>query len=236
MSLYRKYRPSSLSELRGNIEVVTSLQNLLSEDKFPHAILLHGPTGCGKTTVGRIIATELGSQGLDFKEVDSADFRGIDTIREIRKNSQYKPVESKCRVWIIDECHKLTNDAQNAFLKILEDTPEHVYFVLCTTEPEKLIKTIRSRCLQMQMSPLSDADMSKLLRVTARAEGERLEKEVLDQIIMDSLGLPRTALQILEQVISVPDEQRLEAAKRSAENQSQIVHQTQRAIKTSSNR
>lgn len=224
MSLYHKYRPTSLSDVKGNVEVVTSLTNMLkNKSEFPHSLLLHGPTGCGKTTVARIVARELGAVGLDYKEIDSADFRGIDMVREIRKNSRYQPLEGACRVWVIDECHKLTNDAQNAFLKLLEDTPKHVYLILCTTEPEKLISTIRGRCMQLQMKPLSDTDMSSLLRIVARGEGERLEREVLDQLIMDGLGLPRNALQVLEQVLAVPGEQRLEVAKRSAEQQSQII-------------
>ncbi len=224
MSLYLKYRPKTLEDIKGNQEIVSTLQGMLQKpDKMPHSILLHGGTGCGKTTIGRIIAEELGCKGHDLKEVDSADFRGIDTIREIRKQSQFRPLESPCRVWILDECHKLSNDAMNALLKILEDTPKHVYFILCTTDPQKLISTIKGRCSQFQVNPLQERDMLKLLKEVVRAEEENLAKPVYMQIIQDSLGHPRNALQILDQVLRVEAEERLEVAKRSAKEQSESI-------------
>ena len=114
MSLYHKYRPTTLEDIRGNSEMVESLQAmLLDKETCSHSLLIHGPTGCGKTTIGRIIATELNCKGNDFREVNTADFRGIDTIREIRKQSQYKPLEGTSRVWLIDECHKMTKDRKS---------------------------------------------------------------------------------------------------------------------------
>ena len=224
MSLYLKYRPATLDEIRGNAEVIESLEGMLSDKPTcPHVFLIHGPTGCGKTTLGRIIAKRLDCKGNDFRDVDSADFRGIDTIREIRKNSQFKPLEGACRVWLIDECHKLTNDAQNALLKILEDTPRHVYFVLCTTEPIKLIPTIRGRCSQFAVKPLNERQMFGLLRSVVKAEGESIPKVVYEQITQDSFGLPRNALQILDQVLRVEPEKRLEVVRHSAEQQSQSI-------------
>lgn len=223
-TLYLKYRPSSLEEVLGNTEIVEALDSMLSnKEKCPHSFLLAGPTGCGKTTIGRIISARLGCSGSDFVEVDSADFRGIDTVREIRKQSQYKPLEGSCRVWLIDECHKMTGDAQNALLKILEDTPNHVYFILCTTEPNKLLKTIQGRCSIFNVKQLEASQTIKLLRRVVRAEGETLEKEVYEQIAQDSMGHSRNALQILDQVLRVDPEKRLETAKRSAEEQSQSI-------------
>jgi len=224
MSLYLKYRPQTLAEMKGNNQIIRTLEGMLNNlEKCPHAFLLTGPTGCGKTTIGRIIANRLGCQGNDFREVDSADFRGIDTIRGIRNNTQFKALEGPCRVWLIDECHKLTNDAQNALLKILEDTPQHVYFILCTTEPQKLIATIKGRCSQFQVTPLNERQMTGLLRRTARGEGVKLDREIYEQIIQDSFGLPRNALQILEQVLSVEEEERLAVARRAAEEQSESI-------------
>ena len=213
-----------MDEIRGNTEVIESLEGMLSDKPTcPHAFLIHGPTGCGKTTIGRIIANRLDCKGNDFREVDSADFRGIETIRTIRSNSQFMPLESPCRVWLIDECHKLTNDAQNALLKILEDTPRHVYFVLCTTEPIKLIPTIRGRCSQFAVKPLNERQMFGLLRSVVKAEGTQMNRIVYEQITQDSFGLPRNALQILDQVLRVEPEKRLEVAQHSAEEQSQSI-------------
>ena len=223
MSLYHKYRPATFDEVVGNVEVVAALKSDLTKEDHPHAYLLHGPTGCGKTTLGRIIATELGCSEDDFKEVDSADFRGIDTVREIRRQSQYKPLSGKCRVWLLDEVHKMTNDAQSALLKALEDTPSHVYYVLATTDPQKLIATIKGRCSQYQVKQLTDSEMMTLLRSVVKAEGQKLTKEVYEQIIMDSQGHPRNALQILDQVLGVPAEMRIEVAKRAAEVQSDAI-------------
>jgi DNA polymerase III subunit gamma/tau len=222
MSLYLKYRPTEISEVIGNAEVLESIENALQKD-FPHSILLTGPTGCGKTTTGRIIANRLGAKGGDIIELDFASLRGIDSVRDIIHRSQFKPIEGKVKVWVIDEVHKATNDAQNAMLKILEDTPKHVYFILCTTDPQKLIATIKGRCQTFEMRPLSDRQMMGLLRSIVKAEEESLVKVVYDQIIMDSQGHPRNAIQILEQVLNVEPDKRLETARRSAEKQSQSI-------------
>jgi len=224
MSLYQKYRPQTLDQVRGNEEVVLVLTNLLKKKKeFPHTVLFHGETGCGKTTLARIIAKELGCKERDLAEINSADFRGIDTVRDIIKNSQYLPIEGEKRAWIIDEVHKMTNDAQNALLKLLEDSLPHVYFLLCTTEPQKLLPTIRGRCSEFQVKPLSNMQMHRLLRSVVRSEKETLADEVYEQIVQDSLGHPRNALQILEQVLSVPEEHRIQTAQKAAAQQSQII-------------
>lgn len=223
MSLYHKHRPQTLDDVVGNKETVEALRADLSKPEPPHAFLFSGPTGCGKTTLGRIVASILGSKGTDFQEIDSADFRGIDTVREIRRQTQFLPLESPCRVWLIDEVHKMTNDAQNAMLKGLEDAPPHVFFVLATTEPQKLLPTIRGRCAHYPVNPLNETQTLWLLRRTVKAEGASLSKAVYSQIVQDSEGLPRNALQILDQVLAVPEETRLEIAKRSGEQQSQTI-------------
>lgn len=224
MSLYLKHRPDSFEAIVGNTEVVEAIANMVSDkETCPHAFLLHGPTGCGKTTISRIIASSLGAYDMSYREIDSADFRGIDSIREIRKQSQFLPMTGDSIVWLIDECHKLTNDAQNALLKILEDTPSHVYFILATTEPQKLLPTIKGRCSSFQMNVLNDSEMLKLLRSIVKAEGESLEKSVYERIIQDSLGHPRNAIQILDQVLRVDEDMRLKVATKSAEEQSQSI-------------
>jgi DNA polymerase-3 subunit gamma/tau len=224
MGLYQRHRPNSLEELKGNQDIISTLSTMLEDiNKCPHSFLLTGDTGCGKTTIARIIANRLGCVGSDLREINTADNRGIDTIREIIKSSNYKAIEGPVKVWILDECHKYLADSQNALLKILEDTPKHVYFILCTTDPQKLLGTIKGRCSTFQVLPLSDTDMYSLLKKISRAEGQKIEKEVLDQIVQDSQGHPRNAINILEQVLCVDPEKQLQVARRSAEQQSQII-------------
>jgi DNA polymerase III subunit gamma/tau len=232
MSLHLKHRPKEFKEVIGNPNLVASLQGMLEDrGSFPHSLLFHGPMGCGKTTLARIVAKELNCGERDLKEIDSAQFRGIDTARELRNSCQYKPIEGESRVYIIDECHKMTNDAQNAMLKVLEDTPKHAYFILCTTEPQKLIGTVRNRCSEFQVSTLSDKEMLRLIKRVSHKEGEKLEEEVIKQVIEDALGIPRTALQILKQVFSVTDEKRLEMARKAAEEQSEVIQLCRALIK-----
>jgi len=224
MSLYHKYRPKELEDIRGNSDMIPLLQEMLSDKgKCSHAFLLHGPTGCGKTTIGRIIATELGCKGNDFREVNTADFRGIDTIREIRKQAQYKSLEGACSVWLLDEIHQMGTAGQHALLKMLEDASKHVYFILCTTEPQRLLPTIKGRCAQFQVRPLNERQMFGLLRSVVKAEDETCNKEIYEQIFQDSFGHPRNALQILEQVLLAEPENRLEVSKQAEAVQSQSI-------------
>ena len=231
MSLYLKYRPAQIEDMVGNEEICQAVTEMMNDPDRPHSFLFTGPTGCGKTTFGRILRTGLDCSDDDFREVDSADFRGIDTVREMRRQSQYRPKNGPCVIWLIDECHKMTNDAQNALLKILEDTPKHIYFILATTDPQKLLPTIRGRCSTFVVKPLNDNQMMALLRRTVKAENASLQKAVYAQIIEDCQGLPRNALQTLDQVLRVEPEQRLETAKTAAEELSQSIELCRALIK-----
>jgi DNA polymerase-3 subunit gamma/tau len=221
MSLYLKYRPQTFDEVVGNEAVITAMRSERAKDS--HAILMSGGSGCGKTTLGRIFARELGCVGGDFVELDTADFRGIETIRSVRRQVDFKPMEGPVRVWLLDEVHGLSNDAQDALLKTLEEPPPHVYFILCTTAPQKLKPTIRSRCTEYTVQPLEESEMISLLRKVVKGENATLQKALYQQIARDSLGHPRKALTILEQVLGMPEDKQAAIATKAAEEQSAVI-------------
>lgn len=224
MSLHLNHRPKSLEEFCGNTSTIGALEAVLSrEGEIPHAFLFTGPSGCGKTTLARIVATRLGCSEYDFKELNAADFRGIDTIREVRKQVTLRPLGGKCRVWILDECHSLSGDAQNALLKLLEDTPKHVYFMLCTTNPQKLIKTIISRCMEFQVGTLPENRIVRMLEGVVEKEKKVVPKQVLEHIAVICQGHPRRALVALDKVIDLPEEKMMRAVEQSQEEESQVI-------------
>uniref|UniRef100_A0A6M3IPZ3 Putative DNA polymerase n=1 Tax=viral metagenome TaxID=1070528 RepID=A0A6M3IPZ3_9ZZZZ len=155
--------------------------------------------------------------------MNTADFRGIDTVREIVRNMAIAPMSGSCRVWILDECHNLTKDAQHALLKALEDMPNHVYFLLATTDPGKLLDTIRTRCVTFEVKPLSDDEMKTLVAGIVEKEVVKVPTEVVDQIVFDSQGSARMALTILDKIIGMEPEEMLEAAKQQAADQNEAI-------------
>lgn len=215
--LYKKYRPKTLAGVVGNETTVNLLRNMLEKGTIPHTILLQGASGCGKTTLARILQRSLECSELDFIELNCSDFRGVETIRDIAKQMHFSPTGGKCRIWLLDEVHQMTKDAQNAALKILEDTPSHVYFLLCTTDPQKLISTIRNRCCQLSVELLSEASLRKLLDRVLKKEEVDLKEDLLDMIIDASAGSARKALVILDSVLNLPEEEREAAIKNDPE-------------------
>jgi DNA polymerase III gamma/tau subunit len=224
MSFYKRYRPRTLKGIVGQDGAIASLQRFIDKGTIPHCILFSGPSGVGKTTLGRILKTHLNCGDADFLEINSADFKGIDTIREIRRSVNLSPISGDCRIWFIDEAHKLTGDAQNALLKMLEDTPDHVYFMLATTDPQKLIKTIHTRASEVKLQGLGAPALQRVLQRVVDKEKLTVTEKVLDEIIDASDNSARKALVILEQVGSLDTEaQQLEAVSATSLNKDAAI-------------
>jgi len=209
MPLHIDYRPSSLDEFFGNQALKESLESIFSrKSDFPHAFLFHGKTGCGKTTLARIVAKMLKCADSSVQEMNVANFRGIDTVRSIAENCVYMPIEGTNRVYILDEIHRQTKDAKEGLLKLLEDPPPHVYFCLCTTNPEELPDTLKGRCHTYHVKPLKSSEMMALLKSVLKKEKiEDFPESILKAIIRLSEGLPRNALVMLDAVIDMEDEE-----------------------------
>ncbi len=210
MGLYQKYRPSSLDEVFGNVSLVSTLKKKLKENTLPQAILLQGPYGCGKTSIARVLGAELGC--ADIIEVDAAQFRSIDTVRDLTKKTKFTALDGNAKVFILDEIQKMQDLPQTALLKVLEDTPPNTYFFICTTHPQKLIPTIKSRCMEFAVELLNDADMGSLLEYILESEEVSIEENVLNLIVRSAAGHPRDAIQLLEKVIATPKKERKNVA------------------------
>jgi DNA polymerase-3 subunit gamma/tau len=200
MSMATDYRPTTLDELVGNKAEIETLKRLLESEKHPQTYLFSGPAGCGKTTTARIVAQMVGADNVI--ELNSADNRGIDTARNIIETLQF--VSTSPTVYILDDVHKTTADFQNAMLQVLEEPPPYAYFILCSSEPTKLIAAVKSRCTPVQFKPLSESDMIILCKRVAKAEGIKLGVDVLEAVADRSGGSPRDALLLLAKVL-VPD-------------------------------
>ena len=210
MELYRRYRPRTFDHVIGNEETIQSLRNMLKRKTLPHALLFHGPSGCGKTTLARILKEKLQCNELDYHEVNSSSFRGIDTVREIIRTINLAPV-GDIRIYLMDEVHKWTNDAQNAALKMLEDPPSHTYFFLCTTEPEKLLKTVRTRCCEMPVRYLTYNELEKLALSVAKRAKIELSKEIVDELVSSAQGSARILLVMLDKIQHLNEAEQREA-------------------------
>ncbi len=199
--LYRKYRPLKFKDVKNQDHIISVLQGAISKKTIPHALLFTGSRGTGKTTVARIFASAIGAKDVDIYEIDAASNRGIDDIRELRDAVHTLPYKSPYKVYIIDEIHMLTKEAFNALLKTLEEPPAHVVFILATTEPDKLLATITSRCQVFQFRAPSCAVLKDIVLGIAKKEGFDLDSTAADMIAIAADGSFRDALGVTQKVI-----------------------------------
>lgn len=221
MSLNVLYRPMSIEEMVGNEAGIKSLQSKLKSDDIPKSYIFTGPPGCGKTTLAYVIKEELEISDFDFHEYDTANTRGIDTIRAIRANVGKAPMEGSRSLYLLDECHQITGPAMEALLKLLENPPDHVIIVLCTSEPEKIkpntLKAVRRRCFELEVKALTRGKILNLLREIVEAEEvQDFPESILKKIAGSCWGSPGQALSLLDAVIDMEDE---EEALQAIENQ-----------------
>lgn len=223
-ALYRKYRPLHLSEVIGQDKTIEQLQGALTKGKISHAYLFVGPRGCGKTSVARIFAHEINhfdyqleDSYIDIIEIDAATFTSVDNIRELREKAMIMPTLGKYKVYIIDEVHMLSNSAFNALLKILEEPPEHVIFIMATTNPEKIPATIISRTQIYRFNLAEPKVMQDFLRSVCDKEGIKISDDALKIITERGGGSFRDSLSILNQIGTVNlSEETIEASDVSA--------------------
>jgi len=222
MSLYRKYRPQSFADVVGQDAVVTTLEQAAEQDKLTHAYLFAGSRGTGKTSVARILAKIIMIQGIDDEtiqkqiiqgveegnivdllEIDAASNRGIDDIRDLLEKIQFSPVVANAKVYIIDEVHMLTKEAFNALLKTLEEPPSYTYFILATTEINKVPATIQSRCQCFPFRRIPEEDIIRRLQLIADQEHINIERDALRLISHHVDGGLRDAISLLDQMRSL---------------------------------
>jgi len=229
MPLHTVHRPTKFDEIIGNENVIASLQSVLSREKDkPHSFLFTGPSGCGKTTCARILKDELDCSNSDFYLYAASNTRGIDTIRDIIDNCQFAPMNGDVKLFIMEECHMWTPQAAESILVFLEQPPEHVFMVLCTTNPEKLKTTLKRRCHTSEMKPLLLPQILKLLESVLEKEGvSEFPDDVLVKIADVCNGSPGIALNLLDTVVDIPNDetafQAIEDATMSEANIAQIA-------------
>jgi len=219
-ALYRKYRSKSLADIIGQDHVTEILSRAIQQSRISHAYLLTGPRGVGKTSIARILAHEINklpyseeTNHLDIIEIDAASNNGVEDVRDLREKAQIAPVSAAKKVYIIDEVHMLSKPAFNALLKTLEEPPEHVVFILATTNIEKLPATIISRTQRFSFRPIKAVDAVKHLKIIAKKEKIKIDDEALELIAKRGDGSFRDSISLLDQISSLVDADTLVTAK-----------------------
>lgn len=209
MEFYKKYRPTTFKAMIGNDAIKRELMEHLAAETLPHAIMITGGSGCGKTTIGRILRKKLGSGDMDYVELNCARIeKPLNAVRDMEYMARMSPGDGSCRVWVLDEVQALSRAkfAQEGLLKLLEDTPRHCYFILCTTDPERVLPTIRNRCTRYHLKALSTVELDALINRVIEAENLKLTDAVIQAIAEASDGSPRKCLVMLESVAQHKDE------------------------------
>jgi DNA polymerase III gamma/tau subunit len=214
--LYKKLRPKTLKTVVGQ-EAACATLSTFGRDKMPHTVLLTGASGCGKTTLARIAAAQIRCDPSEVQEVNCADNRGIELARDLKKRAYSFPLTGDRKAWILDEVHALTKDAQSAMLKLLEDTPPHVYFFLCTTDPQKLLPTIITRCTEIKVKVVSPTGIKSILERAIKAYRLTVSDDAVSAVVNESDGSPRKALVLLNQIKDITDpEEQAEAVEKAS--------------------
>lgn len=207
MGLYQSVRPDNFDEVVGNTSTIKALKSFLvpgrAKARKKKSILLYGPSGCGKTTLARIAAMTLGATDDSIFEMNAANTRGIEDIREIARTACLGTLGGSHKVYIVDESHQLTPAAQEALLKILEDGPDECTFILCTTEPDNLTKTIRTRCTHFQVAKLKSAEILEVLRNAVKKAELDIPEDIIQAVAYTNEGSARSALVSLEKVAGI---------------------------------
>ena len=222
MALHNKYRPINFDTLMGNKHIVSSIaaQAKKSPKERMHTYFFTGPTGTGKTTIARIMAKEFGAM---VEEINTSEDNGVDFARSLVQRIQYKGFDGD-KLYILDECHRLTTDAQNILLKVLEEPPIHAYIVLCSTDPQKVIKTVVNRTLRLETSKPNSAELFDLLDDIATLEKIPIVDGLLDVIIEQSDGVPRDAVTMLESVVGVEKDQQVDSIRRGKSEEGDVIN------------
>ena len=202
MALYNKYRPQTFTDVVGQKHITDILKQAAKENHFVHAYLLVGPRGTGKTTTARLIAKSLECKDMDLIEIDAASNTGVDDMRDIIEKAQFAPTVSPVKTYIIDEVHMLSKQAFNALLKTLEEPPAHAYFILATTEVQKVPPTIISRCQRFDFHRIEKKEIISRLETIAKEEHIKTDEQALSVIAQSSDGSLRDAINIFDQVIT----------------------------------
>ena len=211
-ALYRKYRPQNFKEVLGQDHIVKVLQSSIELGKIAHAYIFSGSRGTGKTSVARIFAKEIGTSGNDITEIDAASNTGVDNIRDLNESINTIPFDSKYKVYILDEAHMLSKGAWNALLKTLEEPPEHVIFIMATTEYEKIPETVVSRCQTFSFKKPTQKVLKEVVTAIAKKEGFSLEPASADLVALLGDGSFRDAQSILQKVMGSSKDKKISLA------------------------